>query len=180
MKVVTLAENLFKIQIKAVFVSTLFQFKTRYAALNEISYDNNFLMGIQCVKMETDPVLEFREAEDLLFCFIKSRPATRPTPSPSQWGPGLFSGGKATRAEANHSHPTNSTVQNQSTDTSSASVCLHVVDPGKFTFTDKLQREVAELSFKYENNPHFFRFSSFKYLELVLFPHVSSASSCDS
>jgi hypothetical protein len=46
MKVVTLAENSFKIQIKAVFFSILFQFKTRYAALNEISYDNNFLTGI--------------------------------------------------------------------------------------------------------------------------------------
>jgi len=46
MKVVTLAENSFKIQIKAVFVSVLFQFKKRYAALNEISYVNNFLTGI--------------------------------------------------------------------------------------------------------------------------------------
>ena len=52
MKVVTLAENLFKIQIKAVFVSirVLFHFKTRYAALNEIAYDNNFLTGISLLK----------------------------------------------------------------------------------------------------------------------------------
>jgi hypothetical protein len=46
MKIVTLAENSLKIQIKAVFVSILSQFKMRYAALNEISYDNNFLTGI--------------------------------------------------------------------------------------------------------------------------------------
>jgi hypothetical protein len=60
--------------------------------------------------MESDPGFEFREAQDMLFCSKTSRPATRPTPPPSHWVPGLFTGGKATRAEADHSHPTNSTV----------------------------------------------------------------------
>jgi hypothetical protein len=49
MKVVTLTENSFKIQIKTVFVSILFQFKKRHTALNEISYDN-FLMSIILLK----------------------------------------------------------------------------------------------------------------------------------
>lgn len=97
----------------------------------------------------------------MLFCSKTSRPATRPTPPPSQWVPGLFSGGKATRAEADHSHPTNSTIQKQWTYTSSPCICLHVVDPGKFIFTDNLQRAVAELSVKNGNNPYFIRFSEF-------------------
>jgi len=50
MKAVTLTLNSFKIQIKAVFVNILFQFKKRYAALHEISYDNSFLMGIILLK----------------------------------------------------------------------------------------------------------------------------------
>jgi len=60
--------------------------------------------------MESDPEFEFIEAQDMLFMSKTSRPSSRPTPPASQWVPGLIAGGNATRTEADHSHPTNSTV----------------------------------------------------------------------
>jgi len=109
LKVVTLTENSFKIQIKAVFVSILFKFKKRYAALNEISYDNNFLTGIILLKWK---LIRGSNSEIRKTCFAPKRPDRLRGPHRLLFNgyQGIFSGGKATRAEADHSHPTNSTL----------------------------------------------------------------------